>query len=130
MSLYLLIGLGVLALAALVLLSVGLLGSQDTVSVEDRLQEFATLEQPPTLEEIELSQPFAQRVVIPILEGLAGVAQRFTPQEQIEGIQHKTQAICSCWQRYFSGSIHISDLVAIHQKALISLRKLMQLNPT
>jgi tight adherence protein C len=89
MSIYLLIALGLLVLAALVLLSVRLLRSQDTSSVEDRLQEFATLEQPPTLEEIELSQPFAQRVLIPLLEGLAGVAKRFTPQEQLEGIQHK-----------------------------------------
>jgi len=89
MSIYLLIALGLLVLAALVLLSVRLLRSRDTTSVEDRLQEFATLEQPPTLEEIELSQPFAQRVLIPLLEGLARVARRFTPQEQLEGIQHK-----------------------------------------
>ncbi|MGD2146879.1 MAG: type II secretion system F family protein [Anaerolineae bacterium] len=89
MSIYLLIALGVLVLAALALLSVRLLRSRDTTSIEDRLQEFATLEQPPTLEEIELSQPFAQRVLIPLLEGLARIARRFTPQEQLEGIQHK-----------------------------------------
>jgi tight adherence protein C len=89
MSIYLLIALGLLVLTALVLLSVRLLRSRDTTSVEDRLQEFATLEQPPTLEEIELSQPFAQRVLVPLLEGLAGVAKRFTPQEQIESIQHR-----------------------------------------
>ena len=91
MSHYLLIALGVLVLAALALLSVRLLRSRDTTSVEDRLQDFATLEQPPTLEEIELSQPFVQRVLIPLLEGLASVARRFTPQEQLEGIQHRLE---------------------------------------
>lgn len=91
MSHYLLIALGVLVLAALALLSVRLLRSRDTSSVEDRLQEFATLEQPPTLEEIELSQPFVQRVLVPLLEGLASVARRFTPQEQLEGIQHRLE---------------------------------------
>jgi tight adherence protein C len=89
MSPFLLIALGLLVLAGLVLLSIRLLRSQETTSVEDRLEEFATLEQPPTLEEIELSQPFTQRVLIPLAEGLANLAKRFTPQERMENIRHK-----------------------------------------
>jgi tight adherence protein C len=71
------------------LLSIRLLRSQDTTSVEERLEEFATLAEPPTLEEIELSLPFTQRVLIPLAEGLANLAKRFTPQERMDEIRHK-----------------------------------------
>jgi tight adherence protein C len=89
MSPFLLIALGLLVLTALGLLSIRLVRSQDPTSVEDRIEEFATLERPPTLEEIELSQPFTQRVLIPLVEGLASLAKRFTPQERMENIRHK-----------------------------------------
>jgi tight adherence protein C len=89
MSPFLLIALGLLVLAALVLLAIRLRRSQEPTSVEDRLEEFATLDQPPTLEEIELSQPFTQRVLIPLIEGLASLIKRFTPQERLESIRHR-----------------------------------------
>lgn len=78
----------VIVLLGLVLISVKLLQSRESTSVEDRLDEFATLEQPPTLEEIELSQPFSERVVVPLLEGLADLATRVSPQANMESIQH------------------------------------------
>jgi tight adherence protein C len=57
--------------------------------VEERLAEFGTLERPPTLEEIELSQPFTERILLPILRKLAEIASRFTPQQTIEATQHR-----------------------------------------
>jgi tight adherence protein C len=91
MSPVLLIALGLVVFVGLVLLIVRLLGSQEPTSVDDRLDAFATLEKPPTLEEIELSQPFTQRVLVPLMEGLAGLAKRFTPQESLENIRHNLE---------------------------------------
>jgi tight adherence protein C len=43
------------------------------------------------LEEIELSQPFTQRVLVPLAEGLARLAKRFTPQESLEAVRHNLE---------------------------------------
>jgi len=88
MSLLLPVALILAVVAGSILLGVKLLRSRESTSVEDRLDEFGTLERPPTLEEIELSQPFTERVVIPLLEGLADLAARINPQGGMENIQH------------------------------------------
>jgi tight adherence protein C len=64
-------------------------GSAQTV--EDRLNELAALGQSVTLEELELSEPFAQRVLVPMFEGLASTAQRFTPANTVESMRHKLE---------------------------------------
>jgi tight adherence protein C len=62
---------------------------KDTPSIEDRLAEFGTLDRPVTLEEIELSQPFSERVLAPIITNLAEFAMRFSPAESQRALQHK-----------------------------------------
>ena len=62
---------------------------KDTPSIEDRLAEFGTLDRPVTLEEIELSQPFSERVLSPIITNLAEFAMRFSPAESQKALQHK-----------------------------------------
>jgi tight adherence protein C len=90
MSSNLFICLGVFVLAGLVLFVVGMLKSrQSTSSIEDRLADFGTLERPPTLEEIELSQPFTERVLMPLFAGLAGFVMRLSPAKTREALQHK-----------------------------------------
>ncbi len=58
-------------------------------SIEDRLAEFGTLDHPVTLEELELSLPFTERVVLPMLDRLAEFAMRFSPSKSQEAMQHK-----------------------------------------
>lgn len=62
---------------------------KSTPSIEDRLADFGTLDRPVTLEEIELSQPFSERVLAPIVTGLAGFAMRFSPEQSRQALQHK-----------------------------------------
>jgi tight adherence protein C len=62
---------------------------KSTPSIEDRLAEFGTFDRPVTLEEIELSLPFSERVLAPIITGLAEVAMRFSPAESQKALQHK-----------------------------------------
>ncbi|MCD6345574.1 MAG: type II secretion system F family protein [Anaerolineae bacterium] len=82
------------ALLALALVLVGVFlfmifrGSGSSQSIEDRLNEMAALGQPVSLEEIELSRPFTERVITPMLQGLSGLAQKMTPQHSLEQAQH------------------------------------------
>jgi len=76
-------------LVGVALLVIGLLGVKKPASIEDRLAEFGTLEQPPTLEELELSRPFTERVLLPLLRGLASFVSRFTPRRSTEAVQHQ-----------------------------------------
>ena len=80
------IALGVVLVAALGLIVGGLVfGRQaSTGDVQVRLDEYANRTTPLTLEEIELSQPFSERVIIPFFRGISGFVARFTPQRAIE----------------------------------------------
>jgi tight adherence protein C len=90
MTVMLLIVLGALVLAGLGLLAFRLAKSgPSTTSIEDRLAEFGTLERPPTLEEIELSQPFSERVLLPLVTRLAEFVMRFSREKSREAMQHK-----------------------------------------
>jgi tight adherence protein C len=44
-----------------------------------------------TLEELELSQPFSQRIIKPLLQGMAQLLGRLAPQRNIEGLRHKLE---------------------------------------
>ncbi|HNT73401.1 MAG TPA: type II secretion system F family protein [Anaerolineae bacterium] len=66
-------------------------GAGSAGGIEDRLNELAALGQTATLEELELSQPFAQRVILPMIEGLSKMAQRFTPQNTLEQTRHQIE---------------------------------------
>jgi tight adherence protein C len=82
--------IGAVAVAA-ILTVVVVRGRGSTQSVEDRLNELAALGQSVTLEELELSQPFSQRVLVPMVDALSNMAQRMTPQHTIEAVRHKLE---------------------------------------
>jgi len=84
-----LIVLGLFLLAGLGLVLLGLRRSRRPDTVEERLVEYGTLERPPTLEEIELSQPFAERVLQPLFANLAEFAMRSSPRRSMETAQHQ-----------------------------------------
>jgi len=76
-------------LAGLGLVILGLARSRRADTVEERLAEFGTLERPPSLEELELSRPFAERVLLPLITSLAEFAMRFSPRRSMETAQHQ-----------------------------------------
>jgi tight adherence protein C len=53
-------------------------------SLQARLAEYSLREQPATLEEIELSLPFAERVLAPMVRQSAQFMSRFTPAKSLE----------------------------------------------
>jgi tight adherence protein C len=83
--------IGGLGVATVVIVVVGLASSGPAGDVAVRLEEFASRATPLTLEEIELSQPFTQRVIAPILKGLASFITRFTPANTIEATRHNLE---------------------------------------
>jgi tight adherence protein C len=82
--------IGLLIILALLVITV-IRGRGSSQSVEDRLNELAALGESVTLEELELSQPFSQRVLVPLVGALSNVAQRFTPAHTIEATRHKLE---------------------------------------
>ncbi|MCR4405949.1 MAG: type II secretion system F family protein [Anaerolineae bacterium] len=87
----LIIGLALfMGLGAIILILVGTRGSA-TERVEARLAEYGSRAQPVTLEELELAQPFSQRIVRPMVSAIAKFIARFTPQQSLEATRHKLE---------------------------------------
>jgi len=78
------------------LVYVGLREDRDRDPLQDRLAQFAEEDQPvETLDEIEMSIPFSQRVLVPFAQGLANITMRFTPQQQLEQSRRKLELAAS-----------------------------------
>ncbi len=55
--------------------------------VNARLQQYGA--RPRTLEEIEMSAPFSERVIQPLIHGMSNFITRFAPQQNVESVRHK-----------------------------------------
>jgi tight adherence protein C len=71
-------------LLAVVLVIAGIRAPQAGDPIQDRLAEFAVSDEQLTLEDIELSQRFYDRIILPIFNRIGEIASRFTPQATIE----------------------------------------------
>jgi tight adherence protein C len=59
--------------------------------LQARLEEFAARGETASLEEIELSQPFTDRVLLPLARKFGEIAIRFTPQNALQGTAHRLE---------------------------------------
>jgi tight adherence protein C len=80
--------IAILVVAA-ILIFLGIRQSRRPDALEERLEQFGTLERPPSLEEIEMSQPFSERILLPVLRAIAQFVTRFTPRQSMESVQHQ-----------------------------------------
>lgn len=72
--------LGIMVCLSITTLVYGVSASMRSASiVKSRLASLSTLDEGLSLEEVELSKPFRERVIIPILTKLGGVLGRYTP---------------------------------------------------
>jgi tight adherence protein C len=83
--------LAVVVIAAVLLVIIGLRSPKAEDPLQKRLAEFAESGKPATLEEIELSQPFVERVIYPMARRLGELALRFTPQNAIQDTAQKLE---------------------------------------
>jgi tight adherence protein C len=74
-----------------VVLFMVLRGARASQSLEDRLNKLASLGEPVSLEDLELSQPFTERVIMPMLQNLGEMLQKLTPQQNVEQARQKLE---------------------------------------
>jgi len=89
MSLLLWILIPLVVIGAIVLIVIGLRTPQNKDPLQDRLAEFMSRGETASLEEIELSQPFVERVIYPMARRLGELALRITPQNAIQQVGKK-----------------------------------------
>jgi tight adherence protein C len=76
---------------AIVLVVVGINAPQASDPIHERLAEYSTREESMTLEEIEMSQGFHERILLPIFNKIGDIASRFTPQATLESTTLKIE---------------------------------------
>jgi len=91
MNIYIWIFLGIIVLLAVALVIVGLRSRQEETPFEERLNEYIARGEEVTLEEIELSQPITERIIVPVIEKIGEITERFTPQNAIEETEKKLE---------------------------------------
>lgn len=88
MSVPVIIG-AVLVGVAIIVIVVALGSRKPGESLSARLAEYSMRETPATLEEIELSMPFSERILAPMIRRTSGFMVRFTPARTLESTRHK-----------------------------------------
>lgn len=91
MNIYIWIFIGIVVILAAALVIIGLRSRQDETPLDARLSEYIARGEEITLEEIELSQPITERIIVPIIEKIGEITERFTPQNAIEQTEKKLE---------------------------------------
>lgn len=79
---FLIIG-GIVIIVAIILIIIGIIlfPKAQSGDVQLRLEEYASRSTPITLEEIEMAQPFTERIVYPIIRSISNTVSQLTPQQ-------------------------------------------------
>ena len=86
----LILGGVVIVIIVVALLVIGFRNREEVDPLQERLAEYGgTEELTKNLEDIEMSVPFSERVLIPIATAMASFTTQFTPQETLENTQKK-----------------------------------------
>lgn len=89
------IGIAIIVLGGLGLIGglvfVGMRENTGRDPLQERLAEYGDRELPASLEDLELSLSFRDRVIVPVFKSLAGFASRFTPESQLESTRHQLE---------------------------------------
>ena len=76
---------------AVILVVVGMRAPEPTDPIQERLAELSVREEPMTLEEIELSLAFYQRIILPFFNRIGQFSSRFTPQATLQSARKKLE---------------------------------------
>jgi len=91
---------GIVLIGAIIVVVVSLRRSgpgEEDDPLQARLAEFIQRGDVTSLEEIELSQPFAERVIYPIIRRIGEISARFTPQTAIQDTARKMELAGNPW---------------------------------
>lgn len=81
----------VVLVLAIVLVIAGIKAPQASDPIADRLAEYSASDMPLTLEELELSQGFFERIILPMFNKVGEIASRFTPQATLENARQRIE---------------------------------------
>lgn len=82
--------------------------SREVDPLEERLAEFSQRGEAVSLEDIELSQPFTDRVIMPMMRKLGELSSKFTPQHVLEQTRRKLELAGN------PGRIEASTFMVLH----------------
>ena len=91
MNIYVWIFIGIIVVLTVALIVVGMRSRQDETPLDERLAEYISRGEEVSLEEIELSQPITERVIVPIVQKIGELTEKFTPQNAIEETEKKLE---------------------------------------
>jgi tight adherence protein C len=83
------IGLAVVLIAGIALIIVGMMRPAQTDVIGDRLSQFT--ERTMTLDELELQQPFSQRVLVPLMRTILAQLGKYGPKQSAERLRVNLQ---------------------------------------
>lgn len=86
---------------------------EDDDPLQARLAEFIQRGDVQSLEEIELSQPFAERVLIPVIRRLGEFSARFTPQKAIQDTARRLELAGNPWPIDASTFLAVRFILAV-----------------
>lgn len=86
---------------------------EDDDPLQARLAEFIQRGDVTSLEEIELSQPFAERVIIPVVRRIGEFSARFTPQKAIQDTAKRLEMAGNPWPVDASTFLAIRFILAL-----------------
>ncbi len=81
----------VMAAGILIVMSLVLLRRAEDDPLSERIDEYASREEPVTIEEIELSLPITDRIFVPLLRRISSLVIRLTPQSMLENTTKKLE---------------------------------------
>jgi tight adherence protein C len=103
-------------IATLAVIAVGLRrnaqGEEDD-PLQERLAEFIQRGNVTSLEEIELSQPFSERVLVPLINRVGAFSARFTPQKAIQDTARRLELAGNPWPIDASTFLAIRFILAV-----------------
>ena len=81
--------------------------------LQARLAEFIQRGDVSSLEEIELSQPFSERVLVPLINRIGEISARFTPQKAIQDTERKMELAGNPWPINAATFLFIRFILAV-----------------
>jgi tight adherence protein C len=124
--------IGVILAVAFTLVIIGIRNPQAQTErlIDDRLDTISQSSEQLDLEQIEMSQPFSERVILPIARRLGDFAIRFTPQNWLTSVSRKLELAGSPSRLDPSTYLFLQFICAVGFGALMILVSSVLLNTT
>ncbi|MEP0804963.1 MAG: type II secretion system F family protein [Chloroflexota bacterium] len=103
--------------------------ADDEDPLQARLAEYLQSGEVASLEEIELSQPFFERVVVPIIKKIGEISARFTPQKAIQDTARRLELAGNPWPIDAATFLAIRFILALVMGGLVTTLVILSPSP-